>query len=79
MPKLPRVKAKRVIRALERLGFAKVSHRGSHVKMKKQLRENEDTQFVCIVPLHNKTIAVGTLRNILKQADVSIDEFIANL
>lgn len=33
MPKLPRVKATETIRALEKLGFYKVSQKGSHVKV----------------------------------------------
>ncbi len=42
MPKLPRVPAAEVIRALERLGFVQTRQRGSHVVLKKQLvDENE--------------------------------------
>lgn len=37
MPKLPRVKASEVIRALEKLGFVQVRQKGSHVILKKQL------------------------------------------
>lgn len=37
MPKLPRVQASEVIRALERLGFVRIRQRGSHVILKKQL------------------------------------------
>lgn len=87
MPKLPRVKAEEVIRALERLGFEQVRQRGSHVIMKRQLNISSDLEEVpqevieigCVVPLHRKTLAVGTLKNILRQAEVSVEEFIANL
>lgn len=87
MPKLPRVKAAEVIRALERLGFVQVRQRGSHVIMKKQLSISNDLEEVpqevieigCVVPLHNKTIAVGTLKSILRQAEVSVEEFLAHL
>ncbi|MBV6621976.1 MAG: type II toxin-antitoxin system HicA family toxin [Rivularia sp. (in: Bacteria)] len=44
MPKLPRVKAEEVIRALERLGFEQVRQRGSHVIMKKQLNVTDENQ-----------------------------------
>ncbi|MDY6900788.1 MAG: type II toxin-antitoxin system HicA family toxin [Cyanobacteriota bacterium] len=56
---------------------AKIScvYPGSHVIMKKQLSDN-NTQIGCVVPLHNKTLAVGTLKSILNQANVSVDEFI---
>jgi len=84
MPKLPRVKASEVIRALERLGFVQVRQKGSHVILKKQVRmkDGEETQVSeigCVVPLHRKAIAVGTLSNILNQANVSIEELINNL
>jgi predicted RNA binding protein YcfA (HicA-like mRNA interferase family) len=74
MPKLPRVTAKDAIKALEKLGFVKVRQKGSHVIMKKQLNDNS-TQIGCVIPLHNKTLAVGTLKSILNQANVSVDEF----
>lgn len=55
--------------------------------MKKQLSISNDLEEVpqevieigCVVPLHNKTIAVGTLKSILRQAEVSVEEFLANL
>ena len=84
MPKLPRVPAAEVIRALERMGFVKVRQRGSHVILKKQLpvdeeSERESTEVGCVVPLHRKTIAVGTLKSILNQAGISVDEFVKYL
>jgi predicted RNA binding protein YcfA (HicA-like mRNA interferase family) len=76
MPKLPRVSGKRAIAALERLGFAQVRSRGSHVVM---ARSSPDAgRVVCVVPVHDE-IAVGTLRGVLRQAGVSPDEFIAAL
>jgi predicted RNA binding protein YcfA (HicA-like mRNA interferase family) len=75
MPKLPRVNAIKTIKALEKLGFVQMRQKGSHVIMKKQLKDDNNTQLGCVVPLHNKTLAVGTLKSILNQANVSIDEF----
>ena len=85
MPKLPRVKGAEVIRALERLGFVRVRQRGSHVILKKQLppdngeNSEEIIEIGCVVPLHSKTLATGTLKSILKQAEVSVEEFLMNL
>ena len=80
MPKLPRVKGTDVIKALEKIGFAKARQKGSHVFMKKYLDNEKTKQVACVVPLHNKkTIAVGTLKNILRQADVSVEEFVEHL
>ncbi|MDP2433018.1 MAG: type II toxin-antitoxin system HicA family toxin [Pseudomonadota bacterium] len=69
MPKLPRTSGAAIIRALERLGFLKVRQSGSHVVMRRGLQG-------CVVPLHGE-VKVGTLAGILRQADVSADEFIA--
>jgi predicted RNA binding protein YcfA (HicA-like mRNA interferase family) len=63
------------VRALERLGFVRVRQRGSHVVLKKTTDEGD---IGCVVPLHHQ-LAVGTLRGILKQAGVSVADFIANL
>jgi predicted RNA binding protein YcfA (HicA-like mRNA interferase family) len=71
MPKLRRVSGEEAIRALERLGFFQARQRGSHVVMKRQMPGGATG---CTVPLHRE-IAVGTLRAILRQAGVSVDEF----
>ncbi|MDJ0636281.1 MAG: type II toxin-antitoxin system HicA family toxin [Xenococcaceae cyanobacterium MO_188.B29] len=79
MPKLPRVTATETIKALKKLGFVKVRQKGSHVILKKQLNKEENIQIGCVIPLHRKTLAVGTLRSILNQAGISVEEFIDNL
>lgn len=71
MPKLPHISGAAAIRALERLGFLKVRQSGSHVIMRKGAKG-------CVVPLHSE-IKVGTLAGLLRQADVSPDEFISAL
>jgi len=71
MPKLPHVSGKEAVRALERLGFAQVRQKGSHLVMRRG-------PSGCVVPLHRE-IKVGTLSGILKQAGVSAEEFIAAL
>ncbi len=75
MPKLRRVSGRKAIRALERLGFFQVRQRGSHVILKKDTPEGERG---CVVPLHRE-LAIGTLRGILKQADVTPEEFMDQL
>jgi predicted RNA binding protein YcfA (HicA-like mRNA interferase family) len=72
MPKLPRISSREVIRALERLGFEQVRQTGSHVVMKKVTEEGE---IGCVVPVHRE-LKVGTLSGILKQAQVTVEEFI---
>ena len=75
MPKLRRVSGQEAIRALERLGFAQVRQRGSHVILVKQTTEGK---IGCVVPLHRE-LAIGTLNGILKQAKVTPNEFMGNL
>jgi predicted RNA binding protein YcfA (HicA-like mRNA interferase family) len=60
---------------LEHLGFEQIRQTGSHVVMKK---ETEAGKIGCVVPLHPE-LKVGTLSGILKQAQVTISEFIENL
>lgn len=71
MPKLPHVSGAAVVRALERLGFEKIRQSGSHVIMRRGSNG-------CVVPMHSE-IKVGTLAGVLRQADVSADEFIASV
>ena len=59
-------------RKLIALGFAEYSQVGSHVKFVKS--EPGGTRTV-IAPKHHE-IAVGTLRSMLRQAGVSVDEWI---
>lgn len=75
MPKLPRISSREAIRALERLGFEQVRQTGSHVVMKKATQEGT---IGCVVPAHQE-LKVGTLSGILKQAQVTVEEFIENL
>ncbi|MBX2997601.1 MAG: type II toxin-antitoxin system HicA family toxin [Caldilineaceae bacterium] len=71
MPKLPIVSGREAIRALERLGFVVVRQRGSHLVMRRG-------SSGCVVPNHGE-LKTGTLAGILKQAGISVDEFIAAL
>lgn len=71
MPKLPHVSGAAVVRALERLGFERLRQSGSHVIMRRGSKG-------CVVPLHSE-IKVGTLAGVLRQADVSPEDFIAVL
>jgi predicted RNA binding protein YcfA (HicA-like mRNA interferase family) len=73
MFKLKNISGEEVIRRLEKLGFYKVRQRGSHVVLKKQPSEGE---IICVVPLH-KELAIGTLRGILRQAKLTIEEFLS--
>ena len=63
------------MRALKRAGFIELRQKGSHVSMEKKTPEKA---FRTIVPQH-RTLAKGTLSDILRQAGLTIDEFLALL
>ena len=71
MPKLPRVSGAATIRAREKLGFETVRQRGSHVVLRRGSQG-------CVVPLHRE-LKVGTLAGLLRQADISPEEFTEQL
>ena len=68
MSKLPILSGAEVVRALVRLGFEQTRQRGSHVVMRKG-------SVGTVVPLH-KEVKTGTLAGILRQAQISQDEFL---
>ncbi len=75
MPKLKRISGEEAIKSLERLGFKQVRKRGSDVALKKQ---KTDEVIGCVVPLYRE-LAIGTPRGILKQAKLTVEEFMEDL
>jgi predicted RNA binding protein YcfA (HicA-like mRNA interferase family) len=71
MPNLPGVSGRKAVKALERLGFVSLRQKGSHVIMRRGDRG-------CVVPMH-RVINSWILNGVLKQAGVSVDEFVAVL
>lgn len=70
MPKLPQVKYRVVENILMKKGFSKRSTKSSHMVF-----THPDGRRT-VVPVHNKTLPKGTLHAILRQADISLDEFL---
>ncbi|MGC9971985.1 MAG: type II toxin-antitoxin system HicA family toxin [Bryobacteraceae bacterium] len=56
------------LKALERLGFSITRQTGSHVRLARGNRR-------VTVPMHRNLVA-GTLQSILRQAGVSLDDFV---
>ena len=71
MPKLPHISGRECVAALQKLGFSVMRQKGSHIVMRNGSKG-------CVVPNH-KEIRTGTLSGILKQADVSVEDFINHL
>jgi len=64
-PRLRRLSARDVLRALERFGFEVVATRGSHAKLRR-VAEGGDRETLT-VPLH-KELDLGTIQAIYRQA-----------
>ncbi len=71
MSKVPSLNYDRVVKALERNGFAVIRQKGSHIRMEKRY-ENEIIKIT--VPTH-KPIKRSTLSHILKHAKISTEYF----
>ena len=72
--KYPVLSPKAVIKVLETFGFEYVSQKGSHRKYKKPGTPSK----IVIIPMHNE-IAKGTLKSILEQAAIDLDDFLKHL
>jgi len=68
MPKLPILEPKGIIRILESSGFRFVRQKGSHrIYVRDNLRVT--------VPYHNKNLKPKTLKHIIKQSGLDIQNF----
>ena len=70
--KLPVVSGEKAIKAFLDAGFVKVRQRGSHVRLEK-IEDNDIIKLT--VPLHNP-MKKGTLSRLIKDAGLTIDEFV---
>ena len=70
MSRLPSVSGQQVVAALQRIGFRIRRQHGSHIIMRR-----DETFSQTVVPAHRE-IDRGTLRAILRQIDLSVDDFV---
>jgi len=71
--KLPVISGRECVTALQRAGFRVRRQKGSHIVMQK-----DEPYQVVAVPNH-KTLKPGTLRGIIKDAGLTVEEFQALL
>jgi predicted RNA binding protein YcfA (HicA-like mRNA interferase family) len=72
LSKLPVISGREILKALNKIGFTVVSRKGSHVRLKR--RRGEEILIV-IVPMHRE-LAKGTLRSILRQANLTVEDLL---
>jgi len=73
MTRLPVISGDRCVKTLKKSGFYVKRQQGSHLILRK-----DDPLCQVAVPLHT-TLDRGTLRGILRQANISADELINRL
>jgi len=71
MPKL--YSSDEIIKVLKKFGFNFISQKGSHGKFK-----NPSNRTI-IIPTRKKEIPFGTFRSILKQAGITLQQFMEKL
>ena len=71
-PKLPILSGRQVIRVLERIGYQIVRQKGSHIR----LRDENDPEHLPITVPDHRTLKPGLLRQILRDANLTVDEFV---
>jgi predicted RNA binding protein YcfA (HicA-like mRNA interferase family) len=71
--KLPSVSGKDCIKVLEKVGFYQKRRESSHVILRR------DDPFAQVVVPDHQELAKGTLRSIIRDAELSVDEFIGLL
>ena len=73
MSKLPRISGRDCIKALLKTGFYQKRQHGSHIILRR------DEPFAQLVVPDHKELDRGTLRAILRQANIGVEEFNALL
>ena len=70
--RLPSLRARKIIKALEKAGFVKDRQKGSHVVMRHPTKKCQT-----VVPVHSgEEIHKSLLTDIIKQAELEIQEFL---
>lgn len=66
---LPVITPKRLLRILNRIGFKEIHRKGSHIVLQHLIDKR-----MTVVPFHCKDIPKGTLKSILKDIGIGIEE-----
>jgi predicted RNA binding protein YcfA (HicA-like mRNA interferase family) len=69
MSKLPVISGRECVKALQKAGFYVTRQKGSHIILRR-----DDPPTKVVVPDH-KELDRGTLRGIIRQAEMTVEEF----
>ena len=70
MTKLPRLSSRKLLSILLKLGFYIHHQRGSHINLK----HKDKSHLHIVIPANRETLAPKTLKSILSQAELTMDE-----
>jgi predicted RNA binding protein YcfA (HicA-like mRNA interferase family) len=70
MNKLPKISGRDCVNALNRAGFYRKRQKGSHIILRR------DDPFAQLVVPDHKELDRGTLRAIIRQAGLSVEQFV---
>lgn len=73
MSRLPVISGAACVKALDKIGFRIRRQKGSHIILQRE------TPYAMVVVPNHKTIKPGTLRKIIRDAGLTVDQFIALL
>ncbi len=71
MAKLPVISGDEAIRAFEKIGYQVVRQKGSHIR----LRDDQNQRHRPLTVPKHKELKPGLLRKLLREADISVEEF----
>ncbi len=74
MSKLPAVSCREAVAAFQKIGYEVNHQSGSHVILR-----NREPPFRRLTIPNHKEIAKGTLRSLIREAGLTVDEFVALL
>lgn len=75
MSRLGSYKGEEVVKAFQRAGWKITRHRSSHI-----ILEREGYEATLSIPVHKgKNVKRGTLRDLIKDAKMSVDEFLEHI
>jgi len=71
MSRLPVVSGEKAVKCFEKLGYVIVRQKGSHIRM---WHKSDRSKKPLTIPKH-KVLGKGLLRKLLRDAEISIEEF----
>jgi predicted RNA binding protein YcfA (HicA-like mRNA interferase family) len=72
MPKLPVITSRKLVKILQKCGFFIHHQSGSHINF----RHTSKIHLHVVVPFHSRNLAPKTLKSILVQSEISVQELI---